>query len=352
MPSELFSTRLFILPCLALCLALGTGCEEEDPFAHLRDSTSDSDGDEENEDDDGTTGGSKKDDGDDDKKTDGDDDKKDSEGTTGKGDTDNSSDSDDTSDNTGSEGEQDTPKNKMCDLRPAGLAILGDATAAGKGVDEDETAFRLLHGHLKSKHGLTKLSYENHGVEDSKFVKIEQAQMHEISSDADGPMMVVIHAGSHDLAGYIFKLDDIAKSDFNKEWKKSLDSLNKLVAHFDDKDKFPNGTTIILNTIYNPFDDCQEFHGVVKISKVKTELMGKFNQNMRDFADDHDNVFIADQHPAFLGHGHHHDNKKCPHYKDGSEYLMKDLTNLNAAGHAFMGKVLKDTVDKIFKGCE
>lgn len=354
MPSEFFSSRLLVLPTVALCLALGTGCEDEDPFAHLRDTTSDTDGD--NSDDEASTGASS---------TKDDDDRDDKGETTGKEDNEDSStgtqdensgdtDTTDGGDTTG----QEAPENKMCDLRPTSLAILGDATPAGytvDGGDDDANAFKILHEHLKSAHKLSELSYENYAANRAMFVALDQEQMLKVSENDKGPVMVVIHSGSHDLANYVTKLDSVAENDFDGEWKKSLNSLNKLVAHFDDDQKFPNGATIILNTLYNPFDDCQERHNVVvRISEVKTKLMAQFNQNLRDFADKHDHVFVADQHPAFLGHGHHHANEKCPHYKAGSDYLMQggaDLTNLNEAGHAFMGNVLKETVDEIFKGC-
>lgn len=335
---------------------MGTGCEEEDPFGHLRDQSSDTDDDDDdddgdkNEDDkngddkDSSTGGSGEDDSD----------GKDSEGESTGGD-DNTDDSN--SDNTDGTDEK-PPENKLCDLRPTSLAILGDASPAGVtvgGTKDDKNAFKILHGHLKSELGLSELGYENYASDGAKFVELDQKQMLEVSTSTDGPVMVVVHAGSHDLAGYLFKSDQDAKDDFDGEWVKSHKSLKNLVAHFENKDKFPKGATIVINTLYNPFDDCQEYYKlVIRVSEVKTELMGKFNQKLRDFAAEYDNIVIADQHPAFLGHGHHHDNEKCPHYKSGSDYLMKggaDNTNLSTKGHAFMGNVLKTTVDKMFKGC-
>lgn len=213
-----------------------------------------------------------------------------------------------------------TAPNHLCKTLPKHLIVLGDFTPAGRApindADDPNNSFVMLSEHLKSKYKLSSLAYKNNANATSQF-----KEMPEGTSD---PIMVVIHSGSNDLGDFITKIDQAAIGAFDSKWTEALAALNELVKHFEDKSKFKGGLIFFINNIYNPFDDCPaevKGDGLFKIgvSKKKTELMRRFNQNLRDFPKTKNNFHLVDLHPKFLGHGHNRNVATCPHDQANSE---------------------------------
>lgn len=85
--------------------------------------------------------------------------------------------------------------------------------------------------------------------------------------------------------------------------------------------------------------------------------MGRFNQNLRDYAKSKFNFLVSDNHPALIGHGYNRNEKSCPHYKANAqayvkENLFKTATDLNAAGQKAYSEVLIATYTKAFEDCK
>lgn len=249
---------------------------------------------------------------------------------------------------------------KDCATLPVRYVVMGDAVPSGKvgvdGPDDEANGFKMLHTYIKETFPVKELSYENFAKGGAVTKTVPEEQLDKVPTDKAGHVLVNIHVGGNDLAEFIFKSDAAAEDAFGDKINEVDTNWNAVFDHFNDKSKFPDGATIIVNTQYNPFDDCTETHNLVTLTDKKIELMGKFNDRLRKVATDQPNGIYADQHKKFLGHGHHHDKSSCPHYSAGSEYWMigglADMTNINKKGHAGMAEVFKEVADKLYKGCE
>lgn len=270
-------------------------------------------------------------------------------------------------------GNTPTEPNPICKTLPGRLVVLGDFTPLGRdpinGIDDANNGFKMVQEHIKATFAKPSLAYTNVANADSEFKAIADTQMALAPTGEADPVMVMIHTGSNDLAAFLQQSDGAAESAFPTKWSEASTALDSLVGHFEDTTKFPGGATFFINTIYNPFDDCQSsvtssdiLPLPVSVSEKKTALMGNFNQNLKDYAANKSNMHVVDLHPEFLGHGVNKDDSSCPHYKANAEgwikggpfYLTGDksgLTDLNVAGHAKMGAMMKAKIDQVFAGC-
>lgn len=255
-------------------------------------------------------------------------------------------------DNTGDGGGK-----KDCVL-PARYVVLGDAVPAGAegidGPDDPVNGFKTLHTYIKEKYKVADLSYENLSKAGAVTADIPGKQIGTVDTGKPGHVLVNIHVGGNDLAKFILKSDKAAQDAFDGTMSQAVDDWNTVFEFFEDKSKFPDGATFIVNTQYNPFDDCTEFHTVFQVSQTKIDLMKRFNQKLRDLVNARSRGIVAEQYEKFLGHGHHHAKSQCPHYKDGADYWLiggSDLTNINEKGYAAMGEEFQRVADQLYAGC-
>ncbi|HET6583061.1 MAG TPA: hypothetical protein VFG69_06435, partial [Nannocystaceae bacterium] len=123
-----------------------------------------------------------------------------------------------------------------------------------------------------------------------------------------------------------------------------------IFAFLQDPANFPDGTTIVMNTQYNPFDDCTA--PPYNLSQLKIDLLNEYNDDLIAKAAAQPNAAIADQHGPFLGHGHHYNVMSCPYYMEGAENWMFDVIHPNVAGHADLATVLEAKTDEVYAGCK
>lgn len=246
---------------------------------------------------------------------------------------------------------------KECNL-PARYIVLGDAIPEAEtglgGKDDPANAFLLMRDYIKSKYKAADLTYENLAKAGTATADVPGDQLGQVDTSKPGHVLVNIHVGGNDLAAFILKTDKSAQDAFDSTMSQAEEDWKATFDFFEDKSKFPDGVTFIVNTQFNPFDDCTELHGLFSVSDVKIGLMKQFNARLAALADARDNAVVADHVPVFLGHGHHHDNDKCPHYEAGSEYWMvggTDLTHINEKGYAAMTKVFEGVADTLYAGC-
>lgn len=246
---------------------------------------------------------------------------------------------------------------KECTL-PARYIVLGDAIPEAEtglgGPDDPANSFLLMRDYIKSKYKAANLTYENLAKAGTATADVPGEQLDKVDTSKGGHVLVNIHVGGNDLAAFILKSDQAAQDAFDSTMSDAEADWQKMFEFFEDKSKFPDGATFIINTQFNPFDDCTELHGLFRVSDVKIGLMKQFNARLAALADARDNAVVADHVPVFLGHGHHYDNDKCPHYEAGSEYWMvggTDLTHINEKGYAGMTKVFEGVADTLYAGC-
>lgn len=240
-----------------------------------------------------------------------------------------------------------------CQPTPTRMVILGDSIAACAGVggkDSNDCAPKLLNDHFAATYG--PLTYENLSVGGAVTSDIPQYQLPDIEVGIPGHAVVMIYIGGNDLAGYIFGSDQAAIDGWNNTTGPEVAAAwEEILAFLEDESNFPDGVTLLMNTQYNPFDDCTA--PPYFVSETKIELLHAHNDALVDRANSRPWGFIADQHPSYLGHGHYVNDQSCPHYDESFDGWMGDLIHPNALGHHHLADVMIEVAEtQIYAGCE
>ncbi|HET6282347.1 MAG TPA: SGNH/GDSL hydrolase family protein [Polyangia bacterium] len=231
--------------------------------------------------------------------------------------------------------------------KPARMIILGDSITACSNVGGKtgtDCSINKLFEYVKANYA-PNLVYENGAVGGAVTADVSSKQMPTVKTGA-GHALVVIFVGGNDLAKYIFSSDTAATSGLAADLPNVLAAWDQIFATFNDKAKFPDGVTMVMNTQYTPFDECTA--PPYNLSAKKSELLSSFNTALQDVAQKK-GATITDQYTPFLGHGHHYMVMTCPHYMAGAVGWMADLIHPNAAGHADLFEQWKKVVDRLYK---
>ncbi|MEM7154055.1 MAG: SGNH/GDSL hydrolase family protein [Myxococcota bacterium] len=241
----------------------------------------------------------------------------------------------------------------QCEPTPTRMVVLGDSIFACFGVGGKQSAdcsALQLHSYISDTVG--PVSYENLAVNGARTTDVINNQIPAMEVGMPGHVFVLVFIGGNDLAAHIFSSDDAATNAWeNTTGPDVANHWENIFAFFENPANFPDGVTVLMNTQYNPFDDCTA-SPYPTVTPVKNEILGMHNVALTARADARDYVFIADQHAPFLGHGHHFDKPECPGYIAGAENWMNDLIHPDAAGHANIGQVLSNAVDGMYVDCE
>ncbi len=239
-----------------------------------------------------------------------------------------------------------------CTAAPTRMIILGDSIAACSGVGGKEDATcgpKLAHGYIESNYA-TGIKYSNLAVPGAITADVPANQLDTVPTGVAGHVLVLIYAGGNDLQPNIFASDATAVDNFSRDMPAMLVAWGKIFDFFNDTSKFPDGATIMMNTQYNPFDDCTA--SPYNLSATKIDLLWQFNAQLSQLAAAHENAIITDQHKPYLGHGHHYGVVACPYYQENSASWMADLIHPNVAGHANLAEQWNKTADAIFRDCQ
>ncbi len=240
-----------------------------------------------------------------------------------------------------------------CQPVPTRMVVLGDSIAACAGVggkNSDDCAPKRLNDHLAATYG--PLTYENYSVGGAVTRDVPQYQLPDIEIGIPGHVIVMIYVGGNDLSPYIFQSDQAAQNGWdNTTGPEVAAAWEEILAFLGDATNFPDGTTLVMNTQYNPFDDCTA--PPYNVSEVKTQLLHAHNDALTARADSQPWAFIADQHPSYLGHGHYVNNSGCPYYDASFEGWMGDLIHPNVLGHHHLNDVMVELADQqIYGACD
>ena len=252
---------------------------------------------------------------------------------------------------TGGETTGDPPAG--CQPTATRMVILGDSIAACAGVggkDSNDCAPKRLNDHFAATYG--PLTYENLSQGGAVTSDIPQYQLPDINVGIPGHVLVMIYIGGNDLAGYIFGSDQAAIDGWNDTTGPEVAAAwEEILAFLGDPANFPDGVTLLMNTQYNPFDDCTA--PPYFVSETKIELLHAHNQALIDRANSQPWGFIADQHPSYLGHGHYVNDASCPYYDESFDGWMGDLIHPNVLGHHHLTEVMIEVAElEIYGGCE
>lgn len=240
-----------------------------------------------------------------------------------------------------------------CAPTPSRMVVLGDSIVACAGVggtNSDDCAPRQLNDWYADTIG--PITYENLSVGGAVTRNVAESQLGAIEVGIPGHTVVVIYIGGNDLAQYIFLPDQAALDGWNNTtgpevaaaWETILDFLG-------DPANFPDGVTLLMNTQYNPFDDCTA--PPYFVSQTKIELLHAHNDALVERANSRQWAFITDQHPSYLGHGHYVADSSCPYYDPTFEGWMNDLIHPNPAGHQHLAEQMVAVAQtEIYGGCD
>jgi len=230
---------------------------------------------------------------------------------------------------------------------PARFIVLGDSITACSNVGNENGAncsAKKLFDYLKATYAPA-LTYENGAVGAAVTADVPEEQLGGVTT-GPGHALVLIYIGGNDLARYLFSSDAAAERGYNTDLAGIRSNWDAIFAFFQDKTKFPDGTTVLMNNQYNPFDGCTA--PPYFLSAKKNELLDQFNQELAAIAAAKGGQ-LTDQHTPYLGHGHHYAVRNCPHYQEGMTPWMDDLIHPNAAGHDGLFQQWKAKVDGLYR---
>lgn len=240
-----------------------------------------------------------------------------------------------------------------CAPTPTRMVVLGDSIFACFGVGgkaDPRCSAWQVNQYVGDTVG--PVSYENLAVNGARTVDVINNQIPSMEVGMPGHVLVLIFIGGNDLAAHIFSSDEAATD----AWENSVgpqvaQHWEDIFAFLGDSGNFPDGVTVLMNTQYNPFDDCTA-SPYPTVTPAKNEIVNAHNAALTARAGARDWAFIADQHGPFLGHGHHFDKPECPNYIDGADNWMNDLIHPDATGHGNLSVVLQSQVDQMYLDCE
>ena len=109
---------------------------------------------------------------------------------------------------------------------------------------------------------------------------------------------MLIYIGGNNLAKYLFAGDAVAERGYMTDLPGIRANWDAIFAFFQDKTKFPDGATVLMNNQYNPFDGCTA--APYFLSAKKNELLDAFNKELAAIASAKGAV-LTDQHSPVPG---------------------------------------------------
>ncbi|CAN5916079.1 hypothetical protein BH11MYX3_BH11MYX3_11790 [soil metagenome] len=238
---------------------------------------------------------------------------------------------------------------RACAAKPSRVVVLGDSITACSvigGPQNADCVSKKFSDYVIAQYGAT--TYQNLAVGGAKLSDIA-AQLNAIQPGA-GPALVVIYIGGNDLSPFIFQSDAQAMAAYDMIEPMLVSVYEAVFTKLANTTTFPNGAVLLMNTQYNPFDDCTA--SPYNLSAAKIAILHKFNDKVRAIADSHGNAaIVVDQFTPFLGHGHHYDVAACPHYMAGAASWMQDTIHANPAGNVDLANVMNGGADRLYRDC-
>ncbi len=257
-------------------------------------------------------------------------------------------------DTTGSDETGETSGGGACGEPPTRMMFFGDSLFACFGQVGEKNApscsARLGHEYLSDNYA-PEVTYENLAVSGAVTADVINQQMPGAPVGMPGHTLVVIWVGGNDISGLLLSSDAEAEASYRDDLAPRLEMYwDQMLAWVDDPANFPDGATLVINTQFNPFDDCSQ-NPYAFMSPLKTALLAEYNDVLRARVAGREDTYLSDQYPVFLGHGHHYATQGCPNYEEGSAYWMiggTDLVHPNGLGHVSIAGTLDGALDEIY----
>jgi|SRR5579859_3472505 len=242
-----------------------------------------------------------------------------------------------------------------CGTTPTRYIVLGHSVAAcyAVGGSTSETcSLKSTETYLAGK--FPGLTYENYAVNGALIADVVNTQLSKVAGSS-GNVFVNLFIGGNDLAAHLYEPDATAQQSWTNLQPAATKNMNTILSYFEDKTKFPGGATILVNSQYNPFDECVTVTNYFATT-VKQDILKQFNALLVTIVSGHPSAMVVDQYGAVLGHGDNYNQATsngspptaCPHYASGNASWMADLIHPNALGHVPLGKQMTAAIDTVF----
>ena len=238
-----------------------------------------------------------------------------------------------------------------CVPAPTRVVVIGDSITACSvigGAMAADCMSKQFSDYVIAHYG-PGASYENYAVGGAQLADIA-GQMANVPA-TQGPTLMMLFIGGNDLTPYLTQSDAAAMTGWTGTVEPMMQSVyDATFAALASPAKFPGGATLLMNTQYNPFDDCTA--APYNISQAKTTILHEFNDKIKTIAEAHAAAaIVVDTHSPFLGHGHHYNVATCPYYIPNATPYMQDLIHANAAGNAVLAGVDNGGADRLYRDC-
>jgi hypothetical protein len=127
----------------------------------------------------------------------------------------------------------------------------------------------------------------------------------------------------------------------------------QIFSYFDDRSRFPDGVSFMLNTQYSLYDQCVHPLGPERMEFAEATIQ-RFNRDViMSAALARDNVVAVDQYPDFLGHANQANHNGCPHCsRDDNALWLLDGTHPNNRGNHHIADKWKVAIDRAYGACQ
>jgi lysophospholipase L1-like esterase len=178
------------------------------------------------------------------------------------------------------------------DAPPARLDPLGAAALLHSNNDARWGEFRGRD--LERLHPATE--FLNLAEDGAMIDDVATEELARLGHDSDDPgILLTLTAGGNDL------LDALAAGrSLDREARRIERRYAELVATI--REELP-AATLVLTTVYDPSDGTGQLPGIEGLGRLPLEYLHRFNDRLRELADEDAGTLVADVHRHFLGHG-------------------------------------------------
>jgi lysophospholipase L1-like esterase len=169
-----------------------------------------------------------------------------------------------------------------------------------------------------------------------------------------GHLLVWVYVGGNDLARCSSQPTQAALQTCIEDLLSALPGMwSQIFAYFNDRGRFPDGVTFMLNTQYGPWDQCTRPRSPALGAAVDEPYLQRFNRDViMQAALERSDTLAVDQYPDFLGHGGNADRRGCPHcYRDDNSFWLFDGTHPNDRGSQHIADKWKLAIDRMYGSC-
>jgi hypothetical protein len=222
-----------------------------------------------------------------------------------------------------------------CAPIPGKLVALGNSIADCG--DKPGCAPKQLAGYIREQYAPS-LKYENHAANASDLEDLmRQAGM--------------VEPGPGHVAVWLFAFPSEPTSLALDTWKAQM---NALMDYFTDPARFPDGATFMVNTQFNPSDECSlvgPAYTAAPLSADQNQALRTINQQLFvELGVSREDTVTIDEYPDFLGHASHANMRGCPYCSTDNTSWVADSVHPNEAGYNHIFQKWRIAVDEMYGG--